>query len=94
MTNYEIADHFTLLSKLMDIHGENSFRAKSYSIAAFSLEKLPKEVMEMDDAELFSIRGIGDGMGQQIRELQNTGKLLALVRYWTRHLRVYWTLCR
>ncbi len=75
MTNYEIADHFTLLAKLMDIHGENSFRAKSYSIAAFNLEKLQKEVTEMDDAELFNIKGIGDSMGQKIRELQNTGRL-------------------
>ena len=53
MTNYEIADHFSLLAKLMDIHGENSFKSKSYANAAFNIEKLPKEITEMDDAELF-----------------------------------------
>ena len=75
MTNYEIADHFSLLAKLMDIHGENSFKSKSYANAAFNIEKLPKEITLMDDAELFGIRGIGDNTGKKIRELVATGKL-------------------
>lgn len=78
MTNYEIADHFSLLSKLMDIHGENSFKAKSYSIAAFNIEKLPREIEAMDDAELFAQKGIGESTGRKIREIQATGKLGAL----------------
>jgi DNA polymerase (family 10) len=78
MSNYEIADHFSLLSKLMDIHGENSFKSKSYSIAAYNIEKLPREIEEMDDAELFSQKGIGESTGKKIREIQNTGKLDAL----------------
>ncbi len=78
MNNYEIADQFSLLSKLMDIHGENSFKAKSYSIAAFNIERLPKEVAAMDDAELFGIKGIGESTGKKIRELQTTGKLYQL----------------
>jgi DNA polymerase (family 10) len=41
MDNASIADCFSLLSKLMDIHGENAFKAKSYAIAAFNIEKLP-----------------------------------------------------
>ncbi len=75
MNNYEIADNFSLLSKLMDIHGENSFKSKSYSILAFNIERLSGEIAEMDDAELFSIRGIGESTGKKIRELQATGKL-------------------
>jgi DNA polymerase (family X) len=78
MTNYEIADHFSLLSKLMDIHGENSFKSKSYSIAAYNIEKLPKEIEDMDDAELFSMKGIGDSLGKKIREIETTGRLDAL----------------
>jgi DNA polymerase (family 10) len=78
MNNYEIADYFSLLSKLMDIHGENSFKSKSYSIAAYNIEKLPREITDMDDAELFSQKGIGDSTGKKIREIQNTGKLDAL----------------
>lgn len=78
MTNYEIADVFSLLSKLMDLHGENAFKSKSYSIAAYNIERLPKELSEMDDAELFSLKGFGESIGHKIRELQNTGKLEAL----------------
>lgn len=78
MTNSEIADHFSLLSKLMDIHGEDAFRAKNYSIAAYHIDKLPRQATEMDDAELFSMKGIGKSTGAKIRELQETGKLGAL----------------
>lgn len=78
MTNHEISDHFSLLSKLMDIHGEDSFRAKSYGVAAYNIDKLPKEAEDMDDTELFSMKGIGQGTGQKIRELIATGKMEAL----------------
>lgn len=73
MTNSEISDHFSLLSKLMDIHGENSFKSKSYSNAAFNIDRLPVEISNMDDAELYNIKGIGEAIGQKIRELQRTG---------------------
>ena len=59
----------------MDIHGENSFKTKSYSIAAFNIERLPAEIATMDDAELFNIKGIGDAIGKKIRVLLTTGKL-------------------
>lgn len=78
MTNYEIADHFSLLSKLMDIHGENSFKAKSYSVAAYTIEKLPQELAQLDDATLFSIKGIGDAIGNKIKELITSGKMATL----------------
>lgn len=78
MTNSEIADHFSLLSKLMDIHGEDAFRAKNYGIASYHIDKLPRQASEMDDAELFSMKGIGKSTGTKIKELQETGKLEAL----------------
>lgn len=78
MTNNQIADHFSLLSKLMDIHGEDPFRAKNYSIAAYNIERMPREAMDMDENELFSTKGIGNSTGSKIRELLETGKLLAL----------------
>jgi len=78
MNNYQVADHFSLLSKLMDIHGENSFKSRSYSIAAFNIERLPTEVTGMTDAELFSQKGIGESTGKKIKELLATGKLSQL----------------
>src|SRR4051812_18692936 len=78
MSNYEIADHFSLLSKLLDIHGENSFKSKSYASASFTIEKLPKEVALMSKDELYQQRGIGQSTGEKIIELLETGRMNAL----------------
>lgn len=78
MTNDAIADQFSLLSKLLDIHGENSFKSKSYSSAAFAIERLEKPVAEMDDSELYQQRGIGQSTGEKIRQLLQTGTMEAL----------------
>lgn len=78
MTNNQIADQFSLLSKLMDLHGENSFKAKAYATSAFNIEKLPAEITTMSEAELFSMKGIGESTGKKILELLATGKLAAL----------------
>lgn len=78
MNNYEIADHFSLLSKLMDIHGEDSFKAKSYGSAAFNIERLTGELASMSDAEMSGQKGIGVSTAKKIRELLTTGKLTQL----------------
>ena len=76
-----IADRFSLLGKLMDIHGENSFKTKSYSVAAFTLEKLPTQVQDIPADKLTSIKGIGDTIGKKIREIIETGELGLLQQY-------------
>lgn len=78
MDNYQIADNFSLLSKLMDIHGENSFRSKSYSIAAFNIEKLPVQLNTLSAGEIYSLKGIGEATGKKVQELLETGQLKAL----------------
>ncbi len=78
MDNYTVAEHFSLLSKLMDIHGENSFKAKNYAVAAFTIEKLPVQLTEMSEGDIFSTRGIGTSTGEKIKELLETGSLDAL----------------
>ncbi len=40
MDNNDIAKHFSLILKLMEIHGENNFKSKTYSIAAYKIEQL------------------------------------------------------
>lgn len=81
MTNQEIADIFDLLSKLMDIHGENSFKSKTYSTAAYRLEKLPGSLQEMSPEQINSISGIGDAVTRKIQEILNIGKLALLEEY-------------
>lgn len=77
-TNYEIADQFSLLSKLMDIHGENSFKAKSYAAAAFQIEKLPVQLADVDPSKIASYKGIGESTAKKVIEILQTGTLKAL----------------
>ncbi len=78
MNNYEIADSFSLLAKLMDINGENSFKSKSYSSAAFAIEKLPVQLSETEPAKIESFKGIGASSAKKIIEMLTTGKLQQL----------------
>jgi len=79
--NYYIADQFSLLSKLMDIHAENSFKSKSYSITAFNIEKLPGELREMPAEKIASIKGFGESTAKKIQEIVSTGELKTLRDY-------------
>ena len=78
MDNYQIADSFSLLSKLMEIHGENSFKAKSYAAAAFSIEKIQLPLAEIPADKIAGIKGIGASAAQKILEILDTGKLSVL----------------
>ena len=78
MDNYEIAKHFSLLSKLMEIHGENSFKSKTYSIAAYKIEQLTVELQTLSAEKIFLINGIGEAIGKKILELTVTGKMKML----------------
>jgi DNA polymerase (family 10) len=78
MENAAIADNFDLLAKLMDIHGENPFKTKTYSVAAFNIEKLPMQLKDIPREKLFTIKGIGDSVGKKVIEMLNTGKLEVL----------------
>lgn len=78
MDNYQIADVFSMLSKLMEIHGENSFKSKSYSFAAFSIEKLSVQLSEIEQEKISSLKGIGPSSAQKIIELLQTGQLKQL----------------
>ncbi|HMT74968.1 MAG TPA: helix-hairpin-helix domain-containing protein [Chitinophagaceae bacterium] len=81
MDNYTIAENFSLLSKLMDIHGDNSFKSKTYGAAAFNIEKLPMQLAGTSREKLFTIKGIGESTGKKVIELLETGKLEILNDY-------------
>ncbi len=78
MENVAIADQLELLAKLMDIHGENSFKSKSYSAAAFTIEKLPQQLATLPKEKIAGIRGIGESVSAKIMELLTTGELETL----------------
>lgn len=83
MDNNAIAENFSMLGKLMDIHRENSFKTKSYSMAAYTIEKLPSPLVEMPPAKVFAIRGIGEAIGKKIIEQIETGELQILNDYFS-----------
>lgn len=78
MDNRSLADVFTLFAKLLDIHGDNSFRAKSYSSAAFTIDRFPDPIHQLPREKVSTIKGIGPSTAQKIFELLDTGKIQAL----------------
>lgn len=78
MDNATIADNFSMLSRLMDIHGENSFKTKTYSIAAYNIEKMPVALRDTPRDKLFGIKGIGESVGKKVVEMLDSGHLQVL----------------
>ncbi len=81
MDNYAIADQLSLLAKLMDIHGENSFKSKTYATAAFAIEKMPEELVIMPHEKIYKLKGIGDAVGSKVIELIDSGELKSVQDY-------------
>ena len=81
MDNGTIAHNFSMLTRLMDIHGENSFKTKSYAGAAFTIDKLSVELSNLSEEQIHSIGGIGDAIAQKIMTQLQTGQLPLLNQY-------------
>ena len=81
MDNAAIADNFSLLAKLMDIHGENSFKSKTYGAAGFNIEKMPVSLKDTPREKLSGIKGIGPSVAEKVTEMLETGKLGVLEEY-------------
>ena len=81
MTNKEISATFKLLSKVMEIHGENDFKTRSYSIAAFYIDQLTDSLADMSPQDISKLKGIGPAISDKISELLNTGELSLLNKY-------------
>lgn len=78
MENAQIAEQLELLSKLLDIHGEDPFKAKTYAAAAFTIDKLPYPLFETPIEKWKTIRGIGSSVAAQLLSLQEVGKIDSL----------------
>lgn len=75
MTNSDIADKLKLYADLSELHGGNSFKIKTYSIAAFRIDKLPIILEGKSIEELEKIEGIGKGLASKIHELETKGTM-------------------
>lgn len=81
MLQQEISDQLNLLSKLMDIHGENSFKSKAYSSAAFALDKLTIDLKQASISDLAKVKGIGQSVAEKIKGIVETGTFPLLLSY-------------
>lgn len=81
MTNKEIATVFNQLGKIMELHGENPFKIRSYYNAYNTLRKIEKPLFSMDPTELSGIKGVGKAISDKIMELAATGKLNTYEKY-------------
>lgn len=77
LTNDDIAEAFKLTASLMDLHGENPFKAKSYSSAVYQIEKSEINLSEKTKNEIVSA-GISEGMASKIIELVQQGTFAEL----------------
>ena len=81
MTNKEIANTFQFLANIMELHGENPFKIRSYSSAYITLRKYPTPLSGLTLEELAAMKGVGKAISEKTRELLETGKMDALEKY-------------
>lgn len=75
MQNKEIAHEFKVLAQLMELHSENPFKIKSYSNAAFKIDRLETPLNTLSMEEIINVEGIGKSIGAKINELLLTGAI-------------------
>lgn len=77
MTNEEIARRFNRMASLMEVRGEDSFRIRSYRMAAEAIETWPTPMKEIATesgvAGLQEIPGVGKAIAGKIVELLEKG---------------------
>jgi len=81
MNNKEISAVLSLYAKLAELHGENSFKTKSYSNASFQINRSTEKLVDYDEQEWLSIPGIGTGLVPKLMSLVSTGTFPQLDNY-------------
>ncbi len=81
MTNKEIANYFTDLANIMELHKENPFKIKSYKNAYIQLRKLDTPLIEMTEADVSSLKGIGKAITSKVFEIIETKELETYNKY-------------
>ncbi|MER0438052.1 PHP domain-containing protein [Emticicia sp. W12TSBA100-4] len=75
MSNSDIVDTIELTAKLLELHNEDEFRIKTYTNAAYNLDKYVGELSQLDFSQLTQIQGVGKMMAGKILEMVSTGQL-------------------
>lgn len=76
MASKTISDIFRAIAKILEIRGENVFRARAYERAARNIESLSEDIQDLiNENRLSEIPGVGKDLAQKIIEITKTGKL-------------------
>jgi|SRR5579883_75721 len=76
MSKDEVANALDEIGTLLELKGENAFRANAYHNAARIIQALPGDLKEIiAEGKLGEVRGIGDTLVQKITTLITNGKL-------------------
>jgi DNA polymerase (family X) len=79
VTKYEVVSQLEEISLLLDVLGEDAFRAKSYSSAARNLETFEGDFETLfTENKLTTIRGIGKSLSEEIETLKSSETLALL----------------
>jgi DNA polymerase (family X) len=73
--NVEVARRFEEISEMIDLLGEDSFRASAHARAARNIADLPFDVGACDRAKLLAVEGIGGRIADKIVEYCTTGDM-------------------
>ena len=77
-TNQDVAERLAFMGRLLEIAGEDRYRARAYERAARQIERLSLPVAGLDEEELTRIPGIGDRIAGQVREIAANGSFREL----------------
>ncbi len=76
MTNKDVAETLTRVGQLLEIRGENPFKARAYYAAARVVEQLGEDISKVvADGELGELPGFGEALTEKVTELVTTGHM-------------------
>jgi DNA polymerase (family 10) len=76
MTKDDVADALDEIGTLLELKGENAFRANAYHNAARTIQQVPGDLKELvEQGKLGEVRGIGEALVEKIATFVTTGKL-------------------
>ena len=79
MTNQDVAEKLREVYNLMQLAGENRFRAIAFDRAAQTIEGLNEEITKrIEEGSLTDIKGIGKSIAEDIKAFQETGTMPVL----------------
>ncbi len=75
MSNSDIVETIELTAKLLELHNEDEFKIKTFTNAAYNLDKYVGDLAQLDFPQLTQIQGVGKMMAGKILEMVSTGQL-------------------